>query len=50
MIIEMSEQQKNNLLIFLERITLTPKEVPAYIEIVQLLTNTKEVGEEDGNA
>ena len=47
--IELTEQQKNNLLLFLERITLTPKEIQAYIEIVKAITN-KEAGDKDGNA
>lgn len=46
--IELSEQQRNNLLQFLERITLQPREIQAYVEIIQALTNDKKVGE--GNA
>lgn len=48
--IGLTEQQKNNLLIFLERITLTPKEIPVYIELIQTITKKEEVGGEDGNA
>lgn len=40
--IELTEQQINNIKVFLERTTLTPKEIPAYIEIIKALTEIQE--------
>jgi len=48
MIIELTEQQIQNLKVFLERITLQPKEIQPYIEIINALTNTK-AGEDNGS-
>lgn len=36
---EISEQVKNNLLVFLQRTELKGNEVPAYVEIINILNN-----------
>lgn len=36
---EISEQVKNNLLVFLQRTDLKGNEVPAYVEIINILNN-----------
>ena len=36
---EISEQAKNNLLVFLQRTDLKGNEVPAYVEIINILNN-----------
>lgn len=53
--LEADQQTINNLKIFLERITLTPKEIPAYVDIIKVLEKAekikdKKVGGNDGNA
>lgn len=40
--IELSEEQMQNLLIFLERVSLTGKEVPAYIALIQAMQDAGE--------
>ena len=41
----MSETTLQNLKVFLERITMTGKEVPAYIEIIQAIQNAEKEGD-----
>ena len=41
----MSETTLQNLKVLLERITMTGKEVPAYIEIIQALQNAEREGD-----
>lgn len=44
--IELTEEQRRNLLIFLERVTMQGKEVGAYVQIIQALQNPIEKTEE----
>ena len=41
--IKISKQDLNNLMLFLDRVHLTGKEVPAYIKIVQILSEAEEL-------
>ena len=44
--INIDEQTLNNLKVFLERINLTGKEVPAYLNVIQALNSAQKEGEE----
>jgi len=48
--VKMTRVEKDNLLVFLERITLQPREIPSYVAIIKALNESEKVGEEDGNA
>lgn len=42
MLIELSKEQKNNLMIFLNRVDLKGNEVIAFVEILQAVQNAEE--------
>ena len=46
--IELTEQQLNNLQVFLQRVDLKGNEVPAYVEIIQALNNPLDLEEDKG--
>lgn len=46
--IEIKESTINNIKVFLERITLTPKEISAYLDIIQSLENAEKLEEKEG--
>lgn len=46
MSIELTKEQRDNLIAFLNRVQLTGAEVPAYLEIVQALNKPFEKNEE----
>lgn len=39
MYIELTEQQKNNLILFLNRVNMTGAEVPAYVDLLGAISN-----------
>lgn len=47
--IKTSKTTINNIKVFLERITLTPKEVPAYLDIIQTLEKAEKIEEKEGD-
>jgi hypothetical protein len=47
--IQMKQATINNAKVFLERITLTPKEVPAYLDIINALEQAEKIQEKEGD-
>ena len=43
--IELTQEQKNNLILFLERVTMTGKEAIAYLQILQAIQNAEREGD-----
>ena len=41
--IYLTEEQRKALLILLERVTLQPKEIPKYVELVKIIQDSEEI-------